>query len=419
VSATDLARPPIDAPDPLSEPVRPADEVLRLCPWKTSFILFGVATLLGLIDFVLTLFVFPTRGPQNVGLVAAVTFPAWYVLPPLVPFVLLVADRFPIGPGNWVRSLMVHIPACILFVLVYEILASWLCDFVFAPMAVPAAELEGTTFSDFGLNLRRLIATNFVGWCAIYGLIVGVHHTFFYLRRALQRDREAAGLALRASRLEAGLAQANLRALNMQLQPHFLFNTLNAISVLAAKGERADTARMIGRLSELLRMSLGNTAQTVTLARELEFAQRYLDIEQVRFNDRMTVRFDVAPDTLGAEVPSMILQPLVENAVKHGLSRKRGAGRIEVRSRRAADTLELSVRDDGPGFGGAPASAGSGVGLVNTHARLEQLYGAEGFEMYRGDGPGGGALVRITLPFRVAASDSEASAIPVIALEAV
>jgi two-component system, LytTR family, sensor kinase len=419
VSDTDLERPPIDEPDPMSDPVRPNEELLRLCPWKTSFILFGVVGLLGLIDFLLTLFVLPTRAPQSVALVAAVTFPAWFVLPPLVPFVLLVADRFPIGPGRWVRSLMVHIPACIVFVLVYEVLASWLCDFVFAPMALSPQEIAGSTFADFGLNLRRLIATNFVGWCAIYGLIVGVHHTFFYLRRALQRDREAARLTLRASQLQAGLAQANLRALNMQLQPHFLFNTLNAVSVLAAKGERVDTVRMIGRLSELLRMSLGNTRQTVTLARELEFAQRYLDIEQVRFNDRMTVRFDVAPDTLGAQVPSMILQPLVENAVKHGISKKRGARRIEVRSRRSADTLELAVRDDGPGFGGAPAATGNGVGLVNTRARLEQLYGEDGFEMYRGDGPGGGALVRITLPFRTDAADAEASAIPVIALEAV
>jgi sensor histidine kinase YesM len=116
----------------------------------------------------------------------------------------------------------------------------------------------------------------------------------------------------------------------------------------------------------------------------------------------------------------MILQPLVENAVKHGLSQKRGAGRIEVRSRRGADRLELSVRDDGPGFGGAPAGRGTGVGLVNAYARLEQLYGASGFEMYRGDAPGGGALVRITLPFGTAgAEDAEAQAIPVIALEAV
>ena len=416
MSATDLTRPPIDEPDPMSDPVRAADEVLRLCPWKTSFILFGVATLLGLIDFLLTLFVYPTREPVSAAFVAAITFPAWYVLPPLVPFVLLVADRFPIGPGRWVRSLLVHIPACIVFVLIYEVVASWLCDYVFAPMTTQPG---GLVFPDFWINLRRLIATNFVGWCAIYGLIVGVHHTFFYLRRAMQRDREAAGLALRASKLESGLAQANLRALNMQLQPHFLFNTLNAISVLAAKGERVETARMIGRLSELLRMSLGNTAQTVTLARELEFAQRYLDIEQVRFNDRMTVRFDVAPDTLGAQVPSMILQPLVENAVKHGLSKKRGAGRIEVRSRRSADTLELAVRDNGPGFGGARAAAGNGVGLVNTDARLEQLYGPGGFEMYRGDGPGGGALVRITLPFRLAAADAESSSVPVITLEAV
>ncbi|HST60841.1 MAG TPA: sensor histidine kinase [Longimicrobium sp.] len=419
MSATEPARPPIDEPEPLSDPMRPTDEVLRLCPWKTSFILFGVATLLGLIDFVLTLFLYPAREPASPALVAAITFPAWYALPPLVPFVLLVADRFPIGPGRWARSLVMHVPACIVFVLVYETLASWLCDFVFAPMALAPGEAVGRTSHDFWLNLRRLIATNFVGWCAIYGLIVGVHHTFFYLRRALQRDREAAGLALRASRLQAGLAQANLRALNMQLQPHFLFNTLNAISVLAAKGERVDTVRMIGRLSELLRMSLGNTAQTVTLARELEFAQRYLDIEQVRFNDRMTVRLDVAPDTLGAQVPSMILQPLVENAVKHGLSKKRGAGRIEVRSRRSAGTLELAVRDDGPGFGGAPSAAGNGVGLVNTRARLEQLYGADGFEMARHDAPGGGALVRITLPFRTATADAGHPAVPVIALEAV
>jgi two-component system LytT family sensor kinase len=128
----------------------------------------------------------------------------------------------------------------------------------------------------------------------------------------------------------------------------------------------------------------------------------------------------VAPDTLGAQVPSMILQPLVENAVRHGIARKRASGRIEVRSRRTAGALELSVRDDGPGFSHAPAAGGNGVGLLNTHARLEQLYGTGGFEMYRGDGPGGGALVRVTIPFRVdSAAGPDESVIPVIALEAV
>jgi two-component system LytT family sensor kinase len=418
VSATELPRPSVLDPDPLPEHVSPSAELVRLCPWKTSFILFGIVTLLGFVDFLLWYFVAPHSEPLGVATAAAMTFPNWVVLPPLVPLVLFVADRYPIGPGRWGQALLVHIPACALFAVVYLVAAGWLTDFVFVPMTDRPA-WHVSISGDFGMYMRRLVPDKFTTWSAVYALIVGVHHTFFYLRRALQRDREAADLALRALRLEAGLAQANLRALNMQLQPHFLFNTLNAISVLAAKGERVETVRMIGRLSELLRMALGNTAQTVTLSRELEFAQRYLDIEQMRFNDRMVVRFDVAPDTLGAQVPSMILQPLVENAVKHGISRKRGAGRIEVRSRRAADTLELSVRDDGPGFAGAPAGARTGVGLVNTRARLEQLFGPEGFEMYRGDAPGGGALVRITLPFRIAETDEEAPAAPVIALEAV
>jgi len=419
VRATVLPRAPIDAPDPLPGEFRPGAEVIRLCPWKMSFILFGIALLMGAMDFALSYWLFPKRPGSTFdspAFIAAITFPGWLVLPPLVPAVLFVADRFPMGPDRWRRSLLVHVPASLVFVILYGAGASFLCDFVFAPMALPSGE---SPYGEYLPNLRRLTATFGVVWTGLYWLIVGGHHTIFYLRRGMQREREAGELALRASQLEAGLAQANLRALNMQLQPHFLFNTLNAISVLAAKGERVDTVRMIGRLSELLRMSLGNTTQTVTLARELEFAQRYLDIEQVRFNDRMTVRFDVAPDTLGAQVPSMILQPLVENAVKHGLSQKRGAGRIEVRSRRSADRLELSVRDDGPGFDGAPAGRGTGVGLVNTRARLEQLYGMDGFEMYRGDGPGGGALVRITLPLRVAEANSEAQAVPVIALEAV
>jgi signal transduction histidine kinase len=400
-------------------PARTASaEFVRLCPWRIGFALFGVATLLGLIDLSLNYLAAPRGRDRGLAFVAAITLPQWYVLVPLVPAALKAADRFPLAPGRWRRSLLVHVPACAAFVLANLALASFLCDFVFAPMTVPRDQLP-STFHDYGLNLRRLVATYFVVWMAVYWVIVGAHHTFFYLRRAVERDREATELALRASRLEAGLAQANLRALNMQLQPHFLFNTLNAISVLAAKGERAQTVRLIGRMSDLLRMSLENSAQTLPLVRELEFAQRYLDIEQVRFADRMTVRFDIAPDTMGALVPSMVLQPLVENAVKHGIARRRAAGRIEVRARRLDDVLELSVRDDGPGFAAEQEGGRTGVGLANTQARLEQLYGPGGFEMYRGSGPGGGALVRITLPFRAASGGQEAGGTGVIAAEAV
>ena len=412
----------IELPFPVPPSEQPAKtaaaEFVRLCPWRVGFALFGVATLLGLIDAWLLYSVFPSGEDRGLAFIAAITFPSWYVTVPLVPAALKVADHFPLAPGRWKRSLPVHVPASIAFVLIQLALSSWLSDFVLAPMTV-ASERLPVTFHDYGVNLGRLVGTYFTTFIAFYWLIVGAHHTFYYLRRAVERDRQAAELALRTSRAEAGLAQANLRALNMQLQPHFLFNTLNAISVLAAKGERAQTVRLIERMSDLLRMSLENTTHTVPLVRELEFAQRYLDIEQVRFADRMTVRFDVAPDTLGAQVPSMLLQPLVENAVKHGIARRRASGRIEVRARRHAEALELSVRDDGPGFAAEQPGGRTGVGLGNTRARLEQLYGADGFEMYRGGGPGGGAVVRITLPFRTSAPGQGDAGQSVIAAEAV
>ena len=409
----------IPFPTPAGEPrAHGAAEILRLCPWRVGFALFGVVTVLALIEAALMYKLLPNGASRGVLFILAITLPGWYVLVPLVPAVLWLADRFPLEPGRWRRALLVHLPACVVFTITFLALASGLSDFVFAPLTVARDRLP-TTFLDFGVNLGRLVAQQFSQWVGFYWLIVGGHHTIFYLRRAVVREREAADLALRTSQAEAGLAQANLRALNMQLQPHFLFNTLNAVSVLAAKGERQQTVRLIGRLSDLLRMSLENTAQTVPLVRELEFVQRYLDIEQVRFADRMTVRFDVAPDTLGAQVPSMVLQPLVENAVKHGIARRAASGRIEVRARRDDEMLELSVRDDGPGFGAAEPGGRTGVGLANTRARLEQLYGADGFQMYRGDGPGGGALVRITVPLRTGEPEADFGGPAVIAAEAV
>jgi two-component system LytT family sensor kinase len=415
VATTDFRFPDFSADPPAQTATA---EFIRLCPWRVGIALFGIATVLGMMDAVLTYTMFPRGSERGWAYTVAITFPSWYVTVPMVPLALKIADRFPLAPGRWRRSLLVHAPASAAFVIIQLALSSWLCDFVFAPMTAPRETLP-PTFNDFGANLGRLVATYFTTFLAIYWLIVGAHHSLFYLRRAVQRDRDASELAVRTSRLEAGLAQANLRALNMQLQPHFLFNTLNAISVLANKGERAKTVRLIERMSDLLRMSLENTEQTVPLVRELEFAQRYLDIEQVRFADRMTVRFDVAPDTLNAQVPSMVLQPLVENAVKHGIARRRAAGKIEVRARRDLETLEIAVRDDGPGFTDEPATGRTGVGLANTQARLEQLYGPDGFEMYRGNGPGGGALVRITLPFRAAATGEGEAAQAVIAAEAV
>jgi sensor histidine kinase YesM len=185
----------------------------------------------------------------------------------------------------------------------------------------------------------------------------------------------------------------------MQLNPHFLFNTLNAISVLALKGDRQNVVRMLARLSDLLRLALENAEQVVPLSEELVFLQPYVEIEQVRFRDRLQVVQDIDPDTLDAEVPSLFLQPIVENAVRHGIAQRPGPGLIEIRARRAGDTLALEVLDTGPGFGDGPDLARGGVGLANARARLEQLYGrAQRLELLTA--PSGGAMVRVVLPFR-------------------
>jgi sensor histidine kinase YesM len=204
---------------------------------------------------------------------------------------------------------------------------------------------------------------------------------------------------LKASRLESSLARANLEALRMQLNPHFLFNTLNTISVLALKGERQRVARMLSRLSDLLRLSLENDRQTLSLREELDFLERYLEIEEVRFRDRLTIDKDVEEAAYEAEVPSLILQPLVENAVKYGFSQTIGPGRVSITCRVRSGMLELEVADTGPGFPeGKSTSTSTGVGIANTRARLEQLYGGN-YTMELSNRPEGGALVKIRMPY--------------------
>src|SRR4029079_2186861 len=168
-----------------------------------------------------------------------------------------------------------------------------------------------------------------------------------------------------------------LQALKMQLHPHFLFNTLNSISALL--DEDVDAAdQMLARLGDLLRMTLENSgAQEITLQEELEFLRCYLEIEQVRFNDRLTVDMKIEPATLDAQVPNLILQPIVENAIKHGIVSRIAPGRIEISAIRYGGSLKLQVRDNGPGLHPGEASSGrvkEGLGLANTRARLEQRY---------------------------------------------
>jgi two-component system LytT family sensor kinase len=221
-----------------------------------------------------------------------------------------------------------------------------------------------------------------------YWLLVGLSHALDYYRKYQERE-------LKATQLEARLAQAQLQALKMQLQPHFLFNTLHAISALVHKDvEAAD--RMITRLSEFLRITLDSVGvQEVALKTELESLDKYLEIEQVRFGSRLTVVRSVSPEVLDLFVPNLILQPLVENAVRHSIAPRAAGGRIEILARRENGSLVIDVLDDGMGERAGPFR--EGVGLANTRARLEALYGGKQSMDLRSES-GAGFRVRLSIP---------------------
>jgi len=301
----------------------------------------------------------------------------------LTPVMLWLADRFPLDQRGWYRMAPVHVVACLLLTSIQRSIFALLHPSVSKQWQV----------HDFA-SLFRLIVVSLDYGVMLYGIVLLVHYAVKYYAR-YQEGR------LRTSQLEARLAQAQLEALKMQLQPHFLFNTLHSIATLVPEDpEAAET--MIARLSELLRLSLENNGvQQVPLSKELEFIESYLGIERIRFAERMEVHFDISPDTLDAQVPNLILQPLVENAIHHGIGG--GAGRIEIRSRHTRGKLILQVLDNGPGLRdqNACSPSGRGLGLANTRARLETIYGKEHDFVVRTASNGGVEAV-ILIPWKMA-----------------
>jgi len=226
-----------------------------------------------------------------------------------------------------------------------------------------------------------------------------------YFLRVRAHEREKAQLQAETAQLQTQLAEAKLSALNAQLNPHFLFNTLHAVSSLVERDPRG-VRRMIARLSELLRYTLdGGNDNEVVLSKEIEFLQRYLEIMQIRFQGQLEIDVQVDDDARDALVPSLILQPLVENAVKHGVDKISGTGKIRITARRDGDRLVMTVADNGPGPVKIAKLDDAGVGLANIRQRLEQLYGrGQGQGLTLAESPGGGGTVaQIVMPFRARA----------------
>lgn len=300
----------------------------------------------------------------------------------LTPIALRLEARFPLQRPHLIAALAVHGIASATCALVN------LAFFAVAAPIIGATQVESTWLATF----NRLLGTTFLLNLPVYWLIVGAAHVERLVRSARDEDR-------RRLRLEAQLADARLQTLRTQLQPHFLFNALNTISVLMH--ENVDAAdRILLQLTTLLRRSLDSTeAHEVTLGEEIDLLQNYLEIEQARFGERLSYKILVPEQARAARVPNLILQPLVENALRHGLATRAGPGRVEIQAARHGDSLRLRVADDGRGL---PPTATERVGLANTRARLRLLYAdRQHFELRNSDE--GGVIAEIELPWRTVA----------------
>jgi len=346
--------------------------------WLRVLVAFAFWTLLGLAFASQFYFSSAQFGnPVSWSRALAYSLADWWVFAALSAPAVWLAHRVPIERPRRGRAAALHVVASVLFSLGYMLVRGAIATWQ-SPSATFSQSFNALFFKTWHFNLL------------VYWVIITVSLAFAYARKLRERE-------LRAAELEKRLTEARLQALQMQLNPHFLFNTLHAISSLMHRDvEAAD--RMLVKLGDLLRRALDTSdTQEVTLREELEFLRSYAEIEQARFGERLKIELNIAPDTLDAFVPNLLLQPLVENAIKHGIEPHARAGRVEVRATRAGDKLNLEVRDNG---GGLPNGAiVEGIGLSNTRIRLEQLYGAA--QQFRvANAEAGGVLVTASIPFR-------------------
>jgi two-component system LytT family sensor kinase len=309
------------------------------------------------------------------------------------PLIFWLGRRFRFDRDGWKRAVIVHVPASILVTLLHVVLVATWRYFLQGMRGGDPQWLQTVADAFFRTFDQEL---------PIYWAIIGLQHAFDYARQARARE-------VRSARLEARLIASQLQALQQQLHPHFLFNTLHAISTLVHRDpDKADL--MIERLSDLLRMTLRKVdVHEVELAEELEYLRAYLDIEQVHFGSRLRIDYRIDAAALDALVPTLILQPLVENAIRHGIEPMVRAGTLTIEAAVERDALRLRVRDDGAGLE-KPSAAREGIGLTNTRSRLERLYG-ESATLVIGENTGGGVLADLRIPLRREASQPDESAV--------
>lgn len=313
----------------------------------------------------------------------------WTLWALLVPAIVWLARRFPLDSGPYFKGVVQHFffgAAVTAIELMLFTTAEWFVINPFAAAPTPA----------FMTGLWVNISFWYPYGLLVYWIIAIATQAFETSRRSREQELEAA-------HLREELTRAQLTTLRMQLNPHFLCNTLNTASVFMRDGRSEDAIEVVVSLGDLLNHTLDSMdTPEVTLKEELEFIDRYLEIERKRFSDRLQTRVSVEESLLEARVPNMILQPLVENAIRHGLAGKRGGGCVEITANTRNGDLEITVLDDGPGFGGS-SRRNRGVGLDNTARRIERLYGGAG-ALDLGNRDAGGAIVTITLPLRREAS---------------
>lgn len=314
----------------------------------------------------------------------------WVAWAPLTPAMIFLARRFSLVDGSWKKSLPVHLPAFLLLSAIHSAAA------IAITLTVKPFDNMGDSPPEFWPRFFSRLKGSFGADLLVYGGVVGVCYAIDYYRK--YREHE-----FMATQLEAQLANAQLESLRMQLHPHFLFNTLNGIVGLVRDNKNEAAVNMLVGLSDLLRHALEHSdQQEVELKEELGFTKVYLNIQQMRFSDRLKVDFDVEPSVMRAMVPNLLLQPLLENALRHGLARSVEAGWINISAKPQNGSLLITVSDNGAGLPhNWQLKSSTGIGLANTAARLQQLYGEHHrFDIHNRDE--GGVEVEVVIPFKKA-----------------